>query len=172
MKRLYLLILFLSGLILSTALLKAQSTSTPNKMTIYYEIWGNGLVSTVNMDLLFRVDHDLVLVPRIGIGTRDNFLGRGYTVISVPMEFTAMLNMLNTKHFLELGPGITVANMDGTNIGYMAIRAGYRYQPENGWFVLRAGIIPMLNFYSSNTYRMNPNHSWNLMAGLSVGVSL
>ncbi|MFC0877073.1 hypothetical protein ACE01N_10785 [Saccharicrinis sp. FJH2] len=172
MKKQFLFILVLSGLFLSSVWLNAQTKPSRSNMTLYYELWGNGLTSTINMDLLFRMDHDLVIVPRIGIGTKDNFLGRGYTIISVPMEFTAMMNLYKTRHFLEVGPGLTLANMDGTNVGFMTVRAGYRYQPERSWFVFRAGIIPMLDFYSSRPDIINPHHSWNLMAGLSVGVAL
>ncbi|MFB6320222.1 hypothetical protein [Saccharicrinis sp. FJH54] len=176
MKTHFTFILLVFGLCISAASLQAQTKTTASKMTFYYELWGNGLTSSFNMDMLFRIDHDLVIVPRLGLGVKDNFLGRGYDIVSFPMELTAMVDMYKTRHFLEVGPGLTITNFSNVkgdaNIGYMTLRAGYRYQPENGWFVFRAGIIPMLDFYSGDMDYQRPNYTWDIMAGISLGIAL
>ena len=160
MKQSYTLTIFLlfsccclRGLGQDTVHLKKDRYAAPVTVTdrapqaVYAELWGKGLIFSVNYDRRFSKRLD-------GLGFS---VGAGYLKVdgvglfSLPVGLNYLLGK-NGK-YLELGAGAsyfsaTISDIDNasdhgsTVIGTMTI--GYRSQPVNGGFMFRAGLNPII----------------------------
>lgn len=132
---------------------------------VYYEIGGPG-VSSFNYDMRLGKSESgagfRVGVGGFSIGPSDD----RFTAIFVPVGFNYIRSKDNRNYF-ELGGGITPVffkdgSADGTGnlsstFGHLNI--GYRLQPKEGGFFLRAAINPIFN----------KNFFWPYYGGLSLG---
>jgi len=108
---------------------------------VNFELGGNGLFYSFNYDrVLIQMDHYKGSV-RIGAGIipypesiKDN-----RTFLFLPVEYN---NLFGPKqNFLEVSMGTTYNNsLQGGN-WWMTGRVGYRLQPIDGGFMLRAGLV-------------------------------
>jgi hypothetical protein len=147
--------LILSSLILSVSTVNAQEVpATPVKpaSTVYFELLGNGGFYSVNYDTRFSKRRD-------GFGGR---AGLSYVAESGDNFFSMPvgINYLAGKkgHYFEAGAGITYysaniylldnvgdsSNGDNTTGVFGNLTFGYRKQPIDGGFSLRAGVSPII----------------------------
>jgi hypothetical protein len=126
--------------------------------SIYFELFGPAILYSINYD---RVIGDLAL--RVGFeylsvssGLTDNngvVVNNKASIIGVPIT-ASYIGIGSKKHMLELGGGVTVfsfgagAGVLGADVNESALFVnpalimGYRLQPPDGGFLLRAGLAP------------------------------
>ena len=133
----------------------AQSYSTAETVTahdaIYAEFAGQSYLLSVNYDrMLFNTTpHNIALRAGLGVWANINFSStRDESGVVIPLNASYVYG---SNHKFELGLGITFApNVtlhDGTNhIHDLSITGiiGYRYQPIDGGFLFRGGMVPIL----------------------------
>lgn len=123
------------------ALVRQEAAPGLARDAVYLEAGGNGLLYTINYDHRFT---DVVSV-RAGMMV----LG----VVAAPVTVNALLG--GGSHRLELGAGALLLSAPGhladQTDGAADLRAvtatatvGYRFQPERGGMVVRAGFTPIL----------------------------
>jgi hypothetical protein len=134
--------------------------------SLYFEIFGNGGLYSINYDRLFTP----TLGARIGFMyfSADNSIFDIDQLILVPIMLNYFVGEGSSK--LELGAGIVFGSLETdfwglTNessstavIGTATV--GYRYQPVDGGFMFRAGFTPL---FSSGGFLAS--------GGLSIGVA-
>lgn len=143
----FLVVLLMSG----SAILKAQTTAAKS---MYFELGGPGLAS-INFDSRFSARQD-GLGGRIGFG---GFSVDGSGVVFIPVGLNYLIGK-ETKHYFELGAGITPIIVSGdftsdsktftSTFGHLNF--GYRYQPITSGFTFRAFITPIFGEFGFLPY--------------------
>jgi hypothetical protein len=113
---------------------------------LYIEGLGAGLFYSLNYDHAFGP-----IAPRIGIGY---FSLSGASWVTVPIT-VSYLGIGSLKHMFEVGAGVSI-NQFGASASFAGASSsgsatevygvailGYRYQPPEGGFFLRAGVSPI-----------------------------
>ncbi len=148
-------------------LLCMNSNAQIKSNSLYFELFGNGGLYSINYDRLFTEN----IGGRIGfmyLPSIDFVLTSADNIIVVPV----MLNYLAGENSrLELGAGIVFVSVD--DVGFFGFKSskggsavagtaviGYRYQPKDGGFLFRIGLTP---FFSGNGAEVS--------GGLSLGFS-
>lgn len=149
MKRILFLLVVL--LVTGSSILKAQ---TPAAKSMYFELGGPGLAS-INFDSRFSARQD-GLGGRIGFG---GFSVDGSGVVFIPVGLNYLIGK-ETKHYFELGAGITPIIVSGdftsdsktftSTFGHLNF--GYRYQPITSGFSFRAFITPIFGEFGFLPY--------------------
>ncbi|MDB5245895.1 MAG: hypothetical protein JWQ40_289 [Segetibacter sp.] len=128
----------------------AANAQSPAK-SIFFELGGPGLAS-INYDMRFAAKED-GLGFRVGLG---GFSIDEESVLFIPAGLNYLLGK-DGKNYFEIGGGATVVtgssfdnNTFGTTFGHLNF--GYRLQPTNGGFMLRAAIVPVFNKYGFIPY--------------------
>ncbi len=149
--------------------LRSDSTTAKPASNVYFELFGNGIIYSLNYDTRFSKRHD-GLGGRVGIGF---FAQNGDNFFSAPV----VLNYLAGKKgkYFEVGAGISYYSVktsgsfifvDNNNPGgsynnsnssslngvYGTMTFGYRSQPEDGGFCFRAGVSPIITSNSFAPY--------------------
>jgi|SRR5579859_1281666 len=113
---------------------------------LYVELLGAGLFYSLNYDHAFGP-----IAPRIGLGY---FAINGASWVSIPVT-VSYLGIGGLKHMFEVGAGVSIntfsagvsfagagSSASATDV-YGVVVLGYRYQPPDGGFFLRAGVSPI-----------------------------
>jgi hypothetical protein len=130
-----------------------------SKNTFYLELASKGSIYSVNFDHIFRRGDKLSYSYRIGFSIEKNGI-----------SFPVGINMITGKksHHAEFGltliPYIEQYKtfLSGNNVSdkylYIIPSVGYRFQPHNGGFFLKAGVSPLifLDPPSDNFWKMDP----------------
>lgn len=143
----FLVVLLMSG----SAILKAQTTAAKS---MYFELGGPGLAS-INFDSRFSARQD-GLGGRIGFG---GFSVDGSGVVFIPVGLNYLIGK-ETKHYFELGAGITpiivsgdfTSNSETFTSTFGHLNFGYRYQPITSGFTFRAFITPIFGEFGFLPY--------------------
>ncbi|MBE9601254.1 hypothetical protein [Pedobacter sp. MC2016-24] len=123
---------------------------TTRAQNVYVELAGQGIILTANYDTRFSN-------KRNGIGGR---IGIGYLAIdgdkitSIPVGLNYLLG--KGKSFFEIGLGMTYLSAKGSDDSFLfddetadgllgTMNFGYRLQPVDSGFSLRAGLTPIFN---------------------------
>ncbi len=133
--------LFLVFIILTSLQIGNSQTFEGVKNTVFFELLGNGLTGSFNYDTRLAGR----LGGRIGIGYVG---GSGTGVLTVPILANYLLGK-NGRYF-EIGAGVTILSGNSsfassnisTTIGTMSFM--YRSQPEDGGFMWKIGITPII----------------------------
>jgi hypothetical protein len=154
-------------LFLLIILFSLSSNAQIKSNSIYFELFGNGGLYSINYDRLITEN----LGGRIGfmyLPSIDFVITSAENIIVVPL----MVNYFaGDNNKLELGAGIIYVSID--NVGFLGFESGeggsgvvgtavfgYRYQPKDGGFLFRIGLTP---FFSGNGAAVS--------GGLSIGFS-
>jgi hypothetical protein len=153
------LILCIIPLVLSYPAISQESFKNINNETIavnsiYLELFGNGLLYSVNYDRIIPTSNRRMMALRLGFAyfPKSESMNNSNNAISIPFEVIFLKEL--KKHYLEFGMGITLALQNNDYQGYYKLvflvpRFGYRYQHPDGEILLRFGftpIIPLLVF--------------------------
>ena len=126
---------------------------------------------------LYSVNYDRRLTPSLSlragfsiVGATDQRTRREVSLLIVPVTFNYLAGGPNHNLEMGVGPLFAAGSVDdvetdadaGISSGLAGVTStfGYRYQPADGGFVFRAGLIP---FYSADEFQ--------LWAGISVGMA-
>ena len=146
----YSLIIFILFAYITQGEVYAQSNSTEDIVTapnsIFVELAGQGIVLSANYDrMLFdTTPHNIAI--RVGIGiwaTISMGSGSGHNGVTIPVNASYLYG---GNHKFELGLGFTFApNITIEHLSDLIFTAliGYRYQPIDGGFLIRAGLVPI-----------------------------
>lgn len=169
--------LFIALLFIPFFLLGQETNNTMGVKhnTFYIEAFGQGLLSSLNYDRLFRVDRNV----------RNSFsIGLAFTpvdeslITGLPLSYNFIWGHQNSH--LELGIGLTllrikdivhIGNQDQYNVTgtetnyytYFSPKISYRYQNSQGGLFLKAGIAPM--FAIVNRIAMTNEQYFNMRPG-------
>ncbi len=154
--------------------LRAQNDSLPfTRHTFHAEIFGHGLLYSVNYDFRFH-RHAALHVGFSHWGFNSAFFGE-LRMTAFPVTIIYLSG--KDDHHLEIGAGIMPAKLTFVNSGIFSLFSGnevvkkrsdeligigsigYRYQPMDGGLMLRVAITP---FY---------NNKFVFYAGASAGIS-
>jgi hypothetical protein len=131
----------------------AQETAPTARNAVYVELFGSGLLYSINYDRLLTPN----VAGRVGLmfASAEDDEGDSGTVAIVPITASYLFGRGNS-HF-EAGLGFAVASADfdteelidvdesGSSTGvYGTGVLGYRYQRPDGGFVFRAGLTPII----------------------------
>lgn len=148
--------LLLLAILLTTANTFAQTTiqatdgpEKPNlhgAQVIYGEIFGNGLLFSVNYDFRFTKSQK-GLGMRLGAGF---FGGSDGGIFTFPIGINHLAG--KAPNYFESGLGVTYATFtgkddlfSGSNGTLLVPSLGYRYQPEHNGFFGRIAVSPLIN---------------------------
>lgn len=142
----------------------AQDTGTSNEPkpnAIYVELFGNGILYSINYDRLLSTNGNLKISARVGFSYVDIDLFDEIKGTVIPIEF---LGWMGNKRHLEFGVGLSSQFVEvkdvsilgptqqvTSNAYYLTGRVGYRRQKPDGGFVFRAGFVPMFLLSESNS---------------------
>jgi len=143
--------------------------------SVYLELGGPGVLYSLNYERLLRPDVAL----RVGLGLfaiREEGTGDGMTWLTVPITGSYLVGQ--RAHRFEVGGGLATGyawsdlnQRPGATDDYfliaLSLHAGYRYQPRDGGFLLRALVTPIVGGRRFAPLGM-PVTVW---AGLSLGWS-
>ncbi len=149
-----------------------QKDTIRKRNTIYFEIFGQGLINSINYDRLLVVNEKSTTSITIGfshwgylMSTSENKV----TSTGIPISFNYLYGKNN--HNLELGIGVTqmftkiemdmtsilspltslfseeitqIKSIDQISTTYFTPKIGYRYQQLNGGFCFRATLTPLI----------------------------
>ncbi len=112
--------------------------------SVFVELGGNSLIYSLNYDYSFATSEKLIFNAGLGVSyfnlSINTFPEQDMKDrLHIPI-FTPQINFLSgkEKHYLEYG---LFYSLPMNNLG---VRAGYRYQPNKGGFLFRAGFTPMM----------------------------
>lgn len=112
--------------------------------SVFVELGGNSLIYSLNYDYSFATFEKLTFNTGLGVSYFNVSLNAFPEQdmkdrLHLPI-FTPQINMLSgkEKHYFEYG---LFYSLPLNNLG---VRAGYRYQPNEGGFLFRSGFTPML----------------------------
>ncbi|MBC8034375.1 MAG: hypothetical protein H7Y03_09525 [Chitinophagaceae bacterium] len=140
-------------LALFTSLMIFSAASGQSTKTVYFELGGPG-VASFNFDTRVSGRND-------GLGFRAGFGGFSdgdESIFFFPLQVNYLFGK-DTKHFFEVGAGATIVTQTGdfdsdgifeSSFGHAYF--GYRRQPADGGFLFRAGITPIFNITSRNSF--------------------
>ncbi len=169
----YLFIIFILFAYIIQGEVSAQSNSTEDIVTapnaIFWEFAGQGIVLSANYDrMLFdTTPHNIAI--RVGIGfwaeISYSFFNGGETEVresgvTIPVNASYLFG---GNHKFELGLGFTYApgiTYSGFSDWMITALIGYRYQPIDGGFLIRAGVVPIFGDEEIFTY-----------AGIGLGIA-
>ena len=129
------------------------SQAVVSQTAVFFELAGPGLAS-FNFDTRFTGRNDGI-GGRIGVG---GFRIENEGAVFVPVGINYLIGK-ETKHFFEIGAGMTYVNYssdvdeDGifrTSFGHISF--GYRLQPQRNGFSFRAAVVPIFNKYGFLPY--------------------
>ncbi len=120
------------------------------KNAFYVELGGNGIFYSLNYDRLVTPN----VAARAGVmlfRAEDNE-SNGVGVVVAPVVVSYLFGEGNSHFEAGLGLGLATASIDHVDFGeefdqtvYGTGVLGYRYQPETGGVVFRAGLTPVFN---------------------------
>lgn len=165
-----------TALILSPAISHAQGvdetlSGKPElaSHSIFLEGLGNAGLYSVNYDHRFASSLSLRAGFSI-VGATDQQTRQEVSLLIVPVTFNYLAGGANHNLEMGIGPLFAAGSVDdvetgsdaGISSGLAGVTStfGYRYQPADGGFVFRAGLVP---FYSADEFQ--------LWAGISVGMA-
>ncbi|MEZ4883802.1 MAG: hypothetical protein R3E32_03610 [Chitinophagales bacterium] len=125
--------------------IEQQGIPTRKAQAIFFEVLGAGLTYSFNYDTRFNQTRDGLGI-RAGISYIGDIEEGG--IMTIPVQINHLMGKDN-KYF-ELGIGATYATAtgflgdgdDNTVVGTMTF--GYRLQPEDGGFLFRVSVTPVL----------------------------
>jgi hypothetical protein len=139
---------------------EASPTERSANNALYVELLGAGLFYSLDYDRAFGP-----IAGRIGVGyfsiSSGNTSGGGSasaTFISIPVT-VSYLGIGSLKHMFEVGAGVSINYFGGSssfaNVStsgsatdvFGTLILGYRYQPPDGGFFLRAGVDPLIGSF-------------------------
>ena len=144
-----------------------KSDSSFDKNAIYFELFGNGFLSSINYERQIITSFKRKLRTGISIGFMPPFQGFSATV-PVELKF-----LYGRNHSLEIGLGMTFipyniinpsynpAIKRNNDIYYPVYRIGYRFTSNNGIILRVAPIIHTISYTNPNT----------LYGGISLGAT-
>jgi hypothetical protein len=144
------------------------------KNAVYVELGGNVSMS-INYEKIFYQREKLKMGARVGLAVMP---GQGSTQISVPLEWNVLFG--KSRKYFELGVGYTnglyIASSKSTaetNYDWIMIapRIGYRFQKDEGGFLFRIGLTPILSIYKEDETNRTKTSYWPLWLGISLGKS-
>lgn len=183
-------IIILSAILLTFNLLKGQETFDSNSKKNALSIEAIG---TSASPLSLNYDRVLLVKPSYHINLS---LGLGYfpfvknwnPIVGIPVNIN--MSMGKTKHFFEVGTGITYSSgMEQSGYDYIgdfgrnssmddaesvkgllwSFRLGYKYQRPTGGFFLRAGFTPLIRIKTFSD--LKPENKFIPAFGLGIGYS-
>ncbi|MEQ9468292.1 MAG: hypothetical protein RLN88_12840 [Ekhidna sp.] len=158
----------------------AQDTSTdPKPNALYLELFGNGIMYSINYDRLITTSGNLKISGRVGYSYVNIDLFDEVKGNVIPVEILGWVG--NNKGHVEFGVGLSsqfVETKDVSILGptqetksnayYLTGRVGYRLQKPDGGFLFRAGFVPMYLLSESTSTDRPEFVPW---FGLSFGYS-
>lgn len=136
----------------------SEKVENPFLYSAYFELGGNAkVVSPLNIDISKQLIKNNFVAIRGGMGILGDKNSDGIGKIYLLSEITGLIGLWSTRHFLELGPGLTfekIAVGETENNLYTTLRFGYRYQKRNG-IILKIGYVRLSGIYSDGTGAIN-----------------
>jgi len=144
-------------------------------LTLFFELFGNGAVYSVNAD--YRLTEASSL--RLGFGTANysEFFGGQSKITTVPL----LANYLrgHGNHWLEVGGGVTWGHLKKTGAGGDVLEdydffsltgsIAYRYQRPGGGYFFKAGLTPFYSFAAED--KAYPEEGFLPWMGVAWGYS-
>lgn len=149
MKRIKLTHMFLIPAFLVLLSLNVPAQQSPN--SIYFELFGNGFLYSVNYDRIIAGN----IGARVGIMSLSS-LDFGLASIDKMTAVPPMINYLSDGDSkIEIGAGVVFLSTSGGSVlflgnnkdmhyTYKTAVIGYRYQPAKGGFLFRIGFTPII----------------------------
>lgn len=148
----------------------------PARSANYIELLGNGGLYSLNYDYIYYYREKFKMSGRVGASLFPNgyYIEQSYVIES---NFIFLKN----PHHIEIGPGLTLQRKFNPtcadpsiyrweSIWFGMFRFGYRYQPQDDGFFLRAGITPVFYRKSDCGVEFPVTQTW-FWAGVAVGVT-
>lgn len=156
MKKLYLILPII--ILLPIAGYGQNSSEIRAKNTVYFELFGSGIVYSLNYERIFKNKITL----RVGAGyLPPNSNSIIDEMVSLPIS-SSYLKSMGENSFIELGIGGTYYKIDQSSGFFLSPIVGIREQNLfNGGAVARLNFIPV--------FQMVPKRNIYLTAGLSIG---
>lgn len=120
------------------SLLKQRQTSH-SKKTVYLELGGSSLFYSINFENLSRLSSISKLTYGFGAEYLSSIFDYGSAICVIPSA-----NLLFGKESHHFETGLACFTAIGKRVLVPSARIGYRFQPNNGGFVFRAGFTPIL----------------------------
>jgi hypothetical protein len=139
---------------------EASPTERSANNALYIELLGAGLFYSLDYDRAFGPVSGRIGVGYFSINSGNNASGgsSSATFISVPVTIS-YLGIGSLKHMFEVGAGVSINYFGGSSSFagvstsgsatevFGTVVLGYRYQPPDGGFFLRAGIDPIIGSF-------------------------
>lgn len=124
-----------------------------NAKAVFFELGGPG-VASVNYDMRLSGREDGIGF-RLGIGgfSISDVFNDKISALFFPVGINYLLGKDGINYF-EFGGGVTLVSISGSADGnsgskfltsFGHLNFGYRYQPKNGGFLFRAGMVPVFS---------------------------
>jgi hypothetical protein len=166
----HLFVLIVLSICMTHSELFAQSNSSEDIVTapnsIFGEFFGQGIFLSANYDrLLFdKTPHNIALRAGLGFWANLRIGGNEESGVTIPLNISYLFG---GNHKFELGLGYTLAPDISLQLGKGTITSpgtlttiiGYRYQPIDGGFLFRIGVV----------YYLTAEEATTIMVGLSFG---
>ncbi|HTQ45775.1 MAG TPA: hypothetical protein VMI75_23630 [Polyangiaceae bacterium] len=139
---------------------EASPTERTANNALYIELLGAGLFYSLDYDRAFGPVSGRIGIGYFSISSGNNASGgsSSATFISVPVT-VSYLGIGSLKHMFEVGAGVSINYFGGSSSFagvstsgsatevFGTVVLGYRYQPPDGGFFLRAGIDPIIGSF-------------------------
>ncbi|MEN3038535.1 MAG: hypothetical protein ABDI07_05165 [Candidatus Kryptonium sp.] len=142
---------------------KSEKTSKEDKYaksSVYLEIFGQGLIFSLNYDYRFKPN----LSAKVGVG---------YALSAASVIATInYLTFPESSHHLEIGGGIVYlevgSGVEAELFIFPTANIGYRFQPKKGELFFRIAWTPLLSFliYEATKEDISKQLAWS---GISIG---
>jgi len=148
---------------------KDSIPKSPNRNSIQFELFGNGILYSINYERILNKKTSYQFCSRLGF----TYLPNTATSQS-SLGFTGEFNLLMGKKnkFLEIGSGFTYWNNTEDyyySTGFYVPRIGLRYKFPNGKSFIRVGFTPLININTDS--RVNVTPKFSPFGGLAIGYS-
>ena len=131
-----------------------EKVENPFLYSIFFELGGNAkFLSPINVDISKRLIKNNYAALRGGVSILGDKNSDDIGKIYLLSEFSGLIGLWSTRHFVELGPGLTfesISTGEPERNLYTTFRFGYRYQKRNG-ILLKIGYVRLSGIYSENS---------------------
>jgi hypothetical protein len=134
---------------------EASPTERSANNALYVELLGAGLFYSLDYDRAFGPIAGRIGIGYFSISSNSGGSGASASFISIPVT-VSYLGIGSLKHMFEVGAGVSINYFSGgasfVNVStttsvtevYGTVVLGYRFQPPDGGFFLRAGVDPII----------------------------